>query len=51
MLSRVVNANNVPPHVRNAGSQSDDVKRDIVVNFMFTWHKPSFLIGQFKFEV
>jgi hypothetical protein len=67
VLSRVVYANNVPPHVprgtwggtidgwnivkRNAGSLIDDVRRDIAINFMLTWHKLSFLIGQFEFEV
>ena len=62
VLSRVVNANNVPPHVprgtwggtmlkRNAGSLIDDVRRDIAINFKLTWHKLSFLIGQFEFEV
>jgi hypothetical protein len=35
---------------RNAGSLIDDVRRDIVINFMLTWHKLSFLIGQFEFE-
>jgi fucose 4-O-acetylase-like acetyltransferase len=53
VLSRVVYANNVPPHVprRNAGSLIDYVRRDIAINFMLTWHKLSFLIGQFEFEV
>ena len=58
VLSRMVYANNVPPHVprwnivkRNAGSLIDDVRRDIAINFMLTWHKLSFLIGQFEFEV
>ena len=67
VLSRVAYANNVPPHVpretwgehgwnhnivkRNAGSLVDDVRRDIAINFMPTWHKLSFLIGQFEFEV
>jgi hypothetical protein len=36
---------------RNAGSLIDDVRRDIAINFMLTWHKLSFLIGQFEFEV
>jgi hypothetical protein len=35
---------------RNAGSLIDDVRRDIAINFMLTWHKLSFLIGQFEFE-
>jgi hypothetical protein len=30
---------------------NDDVRRDIAINFMLTWHKLSFLIGQFEFEV
>ena len=57
MLSRVVYANNVQPHVprdivkRNAGSLIDDVRRDIAINFMLTCHKLSFLIGQFGVEV
>jgi hypothetical protein len=54
VLSRVVYANNVPPMFpvkRNAGSLIDDVRRDIAINFMLTWHKLSFLIGQFEFEV
>jgi hypothetical protein len=36
---------------RNAGSLIDDVMRDIVINFMLTCHKMSFLIGQFEVEV
>jgi hypothetical protein len=36
---------------RNAGSLIDDVRRDIAINSMLTWHKLSFLIGQFEFEV
>ena len=36
---------------RNAGSLIDDVRRDIAINFMLTWHKLSFLIGQFELEV
>ena len=36
---------------RNAGSLIDDVKRDIAINFMLTWHKLNFLIGQFEFVV
>jgi hypothetical protein len=36
---------------RSAGSLIDDVRRDIAINFMPTWHKLSFLIGQFEFEV
>ena len=36
---------------RNAGSLIDDVRHDIAINFMLTWHKLSFLIGQFEFEV
>ena len=62
VLSRVVYANNVPTPCspgnmgwnivkRNAGSLIDDVRRDIAINFMLTWHKLSFLIGQFEFEV
>jgi hypothetical protein len=35
----------------NAGSLIDDVRRDIAIDFMLTWHKLSFLIGQFEFEV
>ena len=30
---------------RNAGSLNDDVRHDIVINFMLTWHKLSFLGG------
>ena len=26
-------------------------KRDTMINFMITWHKSIFLIGQFEFEV
>jgi hypothetical protein len=63
VLSRVVYANNIPPHVprnmgwnivkRNAGPLIDDVRRDIAINFMRmpTLHELSFLIGQFEFEV
>ena len=29
----------------------DDVRRDSLINFMFTWHKLSFLIRHFEFEV
>ena len=29
----------------------DDVRRDSIINFMLTWHKLSFLIGHFEFEV
>jgi hypothetical protein len=29
---------------RNSGSLNDDVRRDIAINFMLTWHKLSFLI-------
>ena len=36
---------------RCAGSLNDDVRLDIVINFMFTWPKLSILIGQFKVEV
>ena len=36
---------------RNAGSLIDDLRRDIAINFMLTWHKLSFLIGQFEVEV
>jgi hypothetical protein len=36
---------------RNAGSLIDDVRRDIVINFMLTYHELSFLIGQFEVEV
>ena len=56
VLSRVIYTNNAPPHFpprnimenivkRNAGSLSDDVRRSITTNFMFTWHKLSNLIG------
>ena len=60
VLPRVVYTNNFsvtshcPGNVRsnidkrNAGSQSDGVKRDTMINFMLTWHRLSFLIGQFK---
>ena len=33
------------------GSQSDDVRREIVINFMFTWYKSSFLAGQFEVDL
>ena len=29
----------------------DDVRRDSMINVMLTWHKLSFLIGHFEFEV
>jgi hypothetical protein len=29
----------------------DDVMRDSMINFMLTWHKLSFRIGNFEFEV
>ena len=55
VLSRVVYADNVPPHVplgtwggTLSGSLIDDVRRDIAFNFMLTCHKLSFLIGQFE---
>ena len=35
----------------NAGMLIGDVRRDIAINFMLTWHKLSLLIGQFEFEV
>ena len=29
----------------------DDVRRDSMINFVLTWHKRSFPIGHFEFEV
>jgi hypothetical protein len=45
------NAGSLIDDVRKAGSLIDDVRRDIAINFMLTWYKLSFLIGQFEFEV
>jgi hypothetical protein len=62
VLSRVVYANNIQPHVprgtcggtfskgTQARSLIDDVRRDIAINFMLACHKLSFLIGQFEVE-
>ena len=36
---------------RNAGLLIDDIRRDVVINFVLTCHELSFLIGQFEVEV
>ena len=35
----------------NAGLQTNNVRRDIVINIILTWCELNFLIGYFKFVV
>ena len=35
----------------NADLLNDDVRRNIVFNFMLTWHKLNLMIGQFEINV
>ena len=58
MLSRVVYTNNVPPMFhgehckKNAGSLNDDVRRNIMINFMLTWHNRALILnGQLEIEM
>jgi hypothetical protein len=36
---------------RTTGLLSDDMRHDIMTNFVLTWYKLSFFIGQFEIEV